>query len=68
MGTYTNTSGQVEAYRPYSVVDGRLAWNDDTYSIYVEGNNLTSHRYTDYGNVPQPGFWLMVGAKYHIAL
>ncbi len=68
MGTYTNTSGQVEAYRPYSVVDGRLAWNDDTYSIYVEGNNLTSHRYADYGNVPQPGFWLMVGAKYHIAL
>ena len=68
MGTYTNTSGQVEAYRPYSVVDGRLAWNDDTYSIYVEGNNLTSHRYTDYGNVPQPGFWLMVGAKCHIAL
>ena len=68
MGTYTDTSGQVQAYRPYSVIDGRLAWNDDTYSIYVEGNNLTSHRYVDYGNVPQPGFWLMVGAKCHIAL
>ena len=68
MGTYTDTSGQVQAYRPYSIVDGRLEWNDDTYSIYVEGNNLTGHRYVDYGNVPQPGFWLMVGAKYHIAL
>ena len=68
MGTYTDTSGQVQSYHPYSVVDTRLSWNADTYSLYVEGNNLLSHRYVDYGNVPQPGFWLMVGAKYHIAL
>jgi iron complex outermembrane receptor protein len=68
MGTYTDTSGQVQAYHPYSVVDSRLSWNADTYSIYIEGNNLLSHRYVDYGNVNQPGFWLMIGAKYHIAL
>ena len=68
MGTYTDTSGQVQSYHPYSVVDTRLSWNADTYSLYIEGNNLLSHRYVDYGNVPQPGFWLMVGAKYHIAL
>ena len=68
MGTYTDTSGQVQSYHPYSVVDTRLSWRADTYSLYVEGNNLLSHRYVDYGNVPQPGFWLMVGAKYHIAL
>ena len=68
MGSYTDTSGQVQSYHPYSVVDTRLSWNADTYSLYIEGNNLLSHRYVDYGNVPQPGFWLMVGAKYHIAL
>jgi iron complex outermembrane receptor protein len=68
MGTYTDTGGQVQHYHPYSVVDAKLAWNADTYSIYVEGNNLLNHRYVDYGNVPQPGFWLMVGAKYRLAL
>ena len=68
MGSYTDTSGQVQSYHPYSVVDTHLSWRADTYSLYVEGNNLLSHRYVDYGNVPQPGFWLMVGAKYHIAL
>lgn len=66
MGSYTDTNGQQQSYRPYSVVDSRLSWNADDYSLYVEGNNLTGHRYVDYGNVPQPGCWLMVGAKYHI--
>ena len=68
MGQYTTVDGEMKDYHPYSVVDARLAWTKDTYSIYVEGNNLTGHRYVDYGNVPQPGCWLMVGAKYHIAL
>ena len=68
MGSYTTVDGEVKSYHPYSVVDARLAWNKDTYSIYMEGNNLTCHRYVDYGNVRQPGLWLTVGAKYHIRL
>jgi iron complex outermembrane receptor protein len=66
MGSYTNTSGVVEHYHPYSVIDARVAWNTDTYSIYIKGNNLTSHRYVDYGNVPQPGCWVMLGTKIHL--
>ena len=68
MGSYTDTDGQIQPYHPYSVVDARLAWDADTYSIYIAGNNLTCHRYVDYGNVQQPGLWLTVGAKYHIRL
>ncbi len=63
MGSYTTIDGEVRNYHPYSVVDARLAWTKDTYSIYVEGNNLTGHRYVDYGNVPQPGCWIMGGVK-----
>ena len=62
-GSYTDTGGEVRDYRPYSIVDCRLSWNADRYTLYVEGNNLTNTRYVDYGNVPQPGCWLMVGAK-----
>ncbi len=68
MGSYTDTDGQIKPYHPYSVVDARLAWDADTYSLYIAGNNLTCHRYVDYGNVRQPGLWLTVGAKYHIRL
>jgi iron complex outermembrane receptor protein len=63
MGSYTTVDGEVKNYHPYSVVDARLAWTKDTYSIYVEGNNLTGHRYVDYGNVPQPGCWITGGVK-----
>ena len=68
MGSYTNIDGEVCDYHPYSVVDMRLSWNADTYSIYLEGNNLTSKRYVDYGNVPQPGCWFVAGAKFHFSL
>jgi iron complex outermembrane receptor protein len=53
-------------YRTSSIVDGRISWNAGTYSAYVEGNNLLSHRYVDYGNVTQPGCWLMAGVSVDI--
>ncbi len=63
MGSYTDTQGQVQEYQPYSVVDARMAWNAEKYILYLEANNLLSKRYVDYGNVPQPGFWLTAGVK-----
>ncbi len=63
MGSYTTADGEVRAYHPYSVVDARLAWNKEPYSIYVEGNNLTAHHYVDYGNVVQPRCWITAGIK-----
>lgn len=68
MGTYTTIDGDIRFYHPYSLLDARLNWQKDSYSIYIQGNNLTNHRYVDYGNVPQPGFWLVAGAKYNIKL
>ncbi len=68
MGSYTTIDGEVCDYHPYSVVDMRLSWNTDTYSIYLEGNNLTSKRYVDYGNVPQPGCWFVAGMKVQFSL
>ena len=61
MGKYTDTAGNVQDYHPYSIVDARLSWTSDTYYIYIDGNNLTNHRYVDYGNVLQPGCWVKVG-------
>lgn len=52
------------AYHPYGLLDLRLQWVASRYDLYVEGNNLTDHRYYDIGNVRQPGFWLMAGGKW----
>jgi len=63
MGQYTTIDGEVRDYHPYSVVDARLGWTKDCYSVYLEGNNLTGHQYVDYGNVPQPGCLITGGMK-----
>ena len=61
MGSYTNVNGEVCDYHPYSVIDARIDWHQDNYTLYLEGNNLTGHHYIDYGNVPQPGCWITAG-------
>ena len=66
MGNYTDTEGQQQSYHPYSVVDARLAWTADHYALYMEANNLLGKRYVDYGNVRQPGAWLIAGVKYNL--
>ena len=67
MGSYTTVDGEVRAYHPYSVVDARLSWDQAGYAIYLEGNNLTNHRYIDYGNVVQPGCWITAGIKLEVS-
>lgn len=58
----------LKKYSPYSVVDARLSWNRPNYSIYIEGNNILSHRYVDFGRLQQPVFWFIAGAKINITL
>ncbi len=55
-------------YSPYSLLDAKLSWDKPAYSIYLKGNNITAHRYVDFGNLPQPGFWFMAGASINFGL
>ena len=64
-GQYTTFEGQVEDYRPFALLDARLQWAEPRYTVYTEVNNVLNNRsYVDYGNVPQPGAWFIVGARY----
>ncbi len=64
MGSYTDVDGNVCAYKPYSIVDARLSWNTPEYKLYIEANNLFDKTYVDYGNISQPGTWIMAGASF----
>ena len=64
----TTKTNILKKYSPYSLVDARLSWNTPDYSLYIEGNNLISHRYADFGSLQQPGFWFIAGVKFHIGL
>ena len=52
-GTYTNADGEITEYKPYGIVDARLSWNADNYTMYVEANNLLNKTYVDFGHIPQ---------------
>lgn len=65
IGSYTDADKVNHDYKPYSLVDARLAWDKPRYSVYVEANNLLDADYVDYGNVRQPGLWVVAGCKLH---
>ena len=54
-------TGKAVSYKPYSLLDAKVSWQQARWSIYLQGENILDARYFDHGNIPQPGFWLKVG-------
>lgn len=67
-GFYTDVNGENHTYAPYGVFDARATWTHPRYKVYVEANNLFNRSYVDFGNVPQPGTWIVCGAAFNIDL
>lgn len=57
---------RMNGYKPYWKLDGKLMWKEQRWDAYVLADNLTGHRYYDYGAVRQPGLWVMAGVNLHI--
>ena len=47
--------------KPYSLLDAKIAYNRPAFEIYLRINNLLNREYYDFGDIPQPGLWLMAG-------
>jgi vitamin B12 transporter len=71
-GTYTswigNKYGNEVDYAPLWLVDSRINWNRNQFTLYLEVNNLLNTTYFDYGNVEQPGFWGKAGVVIRVGL
>lgn len=52
-----------EGNAPYGLLDSRLSWDTQHWSLYVEGSNLLDKEYFDYSYIPQPGRCLKAGFK-----
>ena len=64
VGSYTDFDGNVCEYQPFALADARLTWTKPRYTLYAEANNLLNNTsYVDYGNVPQPGRWMIAGVS-----
>ncbi len=66
-GKITATN-RLQSYHPYATLDLKLQWTDKKYDLYVQGNNLTNHRYYDLGNIAQPGICILAGARLKLNL
>lgn len=52
----------------FSVVDNRLSWKTNTFSVYAEATNLFNVAYNEAGFVPMPGRWFRAGMQYRFKL
>ena len=67
VGSYVS-GGELVPYHPYFMLDAKIQWEAPRYQLFVQATNLTNHRYYDLGSVPQPGIWVMAGARLKLSL
>ncbi|MCL6103521.1 MAG: TonB-dependent receptor [Bacteroidetes bacterium] len=64
-GTFTlwdgNKYGSEVEYAPIWLVDSRINWAKNQFTLFLEASNLLNKTYFDYGNVEQPGVWAKAG-------
>ncbi|MBO7068388.1 MAG: TonB-dependent receptor [Bacteroidaceae bacterium] len=65
MGNYIS-AGELVNYSTYATLDIKLQWTSIHYNVFVQGTNITNNKYFDLGNVPQPGIWIMAGARWKL--
>ena len=51
---------------PYSLLDAKLSYDFPRMNLYLRANNLLNRNWYDFGDIPQPGLWLMLGATYRL--
>ncbi|MDO5524403.1 MAG: TonB-dependent receptor [Bacteroidia bacterium] len=54
-------------YRPFSILDVKANYALRQLNIFANINNLFNTTHVDFGNIPQPGFWLTGGVSYTIS-
>ena len=59
------TNQSVE-YRPYILVNTKLTWEDNRFSIFMNTNNLLNKQYSDFGGLEQPGINFNLGIQIKI--
>ena len=63
---YVDRSTGSELMAPYSLLDAKLSYDFPRLNLYVRANNLLNRTWYDFGDIPQPGLWLMAGVAFHI--
>ena len=63
---YVDRSTGSELMAPYNLLDAKLGYDFPRLNLYVRANNLLNRTWYDFGDIPQPGLWLMAGVAFHL--
>lgn len=55
--------GEQVPFTPFGLLDVKASWSLGRYKLFLNVNNIFDATHVDYGNIPQPGFWLSAGAS-----
>ena len=66
---YVDRATDSELIKPYHLLDAKLNYDAQDIQVYIKANNLLNRPYYDFGEVPQPGLWIVGGAsfKFHFS-
>lgn len=53
----------LQPYGTHALLDCKLTWQTQHYTLFTDLTNLTNHHYYDLGNVRQPGLLVMAGVS-----
>ncbi len=56
--------GITTAYTPFALLDVKASYQFQNIHFFVNANNIFDSTHVDYGNIPQPGFWMSGGMSY----
>ena len=63
---YVDRSTGSELLAPYNLLDAKLSYDFPRLNLYVRANNLLNRTWYDFGDIPQPGLWLMAGVAFRL--
>lgn len=55
--------GERVAYTPFALLDVKANYALPRANLFVNANNIFNTTHVDFGNIPQPGFWLSGGVS-----
>ena len=55
--------GELVKYTPFGLLDVKVDYKLNNINLFLNANNIFNVQQVDFGNIPQPGFWLSGGVS-----
>lgn len=65
--TYVDRATESELIKPYHLLDAKISYIlRERVAFYIRANNILNRPYYDFGDIPQPGLWIIGGISFGI--